>query len=168
MTTPSSRRQFLGRTAAGLAALAAGTPRAAARPVTGAADPRLKSFDELMTTFVERHDIPGAALAVTRHGKLVYARGFGFADRDAEEPVHPAALFRIASVTKPFTAVAVLQLADQVKVRLDDKALDYVKLQPHLAAGAKPDPRWHKVTVRHLLHHTGGWDRDKSYDPIGI
>ena len=54
------------------------------------------------------------------------------------------------------------------KLTLDDKVLDHVKLEPHLAEGKEVDPRTAKITLRHLLHHAGGWDRDKSYDPIGI
>jgi CubicO group peptidase (beta-lactamase class C family) len=170
MSAPHDRRRFLGRAAAGLAALATvrvQTSRAAL-PTTGEPDRRLESFDKLMTSFVEDHRLPGAALAVTRNGKLVYARGFGFADEEKKEPVQPAALFRIASVTKPITATAVLQLADKNKFDFTDPVLKHIPFQPHLAAGAKPDPRWHKITIRQLLHHTGGWDRDQSYDPIGI
>jgi len=120
-----------------------------------------------MTTFVEKNRVPGAALAVSRGGKLVYARGFGYSDVDQKEPVEPAALFRIASVSKPFTAVAVLQLVERGKLKLSDKVLDHITLKPHVPAGGKVDPRWNDITVAHCLRHTGGWDRDKSFDPIG-
>jgi N-acyl-D-amino-acid deacylase len=135
-------------------------------PVTGRADPRLRPFDELMTTFVKEHHVPGASLAVSYRGRLVYARGFGYADTEHKKPVQPGSLFRIASVTKPLTAVAVLQLVGKKKLRLDDRVLDHVKLRPHLAPGTKPDPRWKDVTILHLLQHTGGFDRDKSFDPM--
>src|SRR5690242_2817054 len=81
-------------------------PLAAEIEATGRADPRLVSFDRLMTDFLQEHELPGAALAVARNGQLVYARGFGYADRAANEPVRPGALFRIASLSKPLTAVA--------------------------------------------------------------
>jgi N-acyl-D-amino-acid deacylase len=74
--------------------------------------------------------------------------------------VAPESLFRIASVSKPITAVAVLQLAAKGKVVLDDPVLKYVK------ADVK-DPRWQKVTVRHCLQHRTGMDRTVSGDPIG-
>jgi N-acyl-D-amino-acid deacylase len=51
---------------------------------------------------------------------------------------------------------------------LDDKVLDHLKYRPHLEPGASVDPRWKQVTILQLLRHTGGWDRDKSFDPIGI
>lgn len=135
--------------------------------VSGEANDDLAPFDRLMTKFVGQHRVPGAALAVTRQGKLVYARGFGFADVEQKEPVEPAALFRIASVSKPITAVAVMRLVEQGRLRLDDKVVDRMQLAPHVDRGAEPDKRWRQITIRHCLQHTGGWDREKSGDPIG-
>jgi N-acyl-D-amino-acid deacylase len=135
-------------------------------PISGKANPALKPFDELMTTFVERNKVPGAALAVTHHSQLVYARGFGYAD-GAREPVQPTSLFRIASISKPLTAVAVLQLIERGKLKFDDKVVDRMNVSPHLDPRSKPDDRWQQITVRQCLEHTGGWDRDKSGDPIG-
>src|SRR5262245_16378101 len=87
----------------------------------GDAVPQLSGFDDWMKSFMAEHNIPGGQLAIVRQGKLVYARGFGWADRDAKEPVEPQSLFRIASVSKPITAVAILKLADQGKLKLSDK-----------------------------------------------
>jgi N-acyl-D-amino-acid deacylase len=164
-----SRRVFLRSAAFAAAGFAQPTTACADElPATGPADPKLAPFDQLMTSFLKEHHVPGGSLAVARHGKLVYARGFGFADAATNRPVEPVSLFRIASVSKPLTAVAVLQLVDRKKVTLDDPVLKYVRLRPHLEKGTERDPRWDKITVRHCLHHTGGWDRDKSFDPIGI
>ncbi len=168
-----SRRDFLctlGLAGAGIAAsrLTFAADADDSLPVTGGTVAGLESFDEMMTAFLKDNKIPGGALAVTRQGKLVYARGFGYADLEKKEPVEPAALFRIASVSKPLTAVAVLQLAEKGKIKLDDNALDHLKLEPHLEPDAKVDLRWARITIRQLLRHTGGWDRTKSYDPIGI
>jgi N-acyl-D-amino-acid deacylase len=135
---------------------------------TGEAHPALKSFDELMPSFLGKHSVPGASLAVARKGNLVYARGFGYTDLAKKVQVQPRSLFRIASISKPFTAVAALQCVEAGKIRLHDNVLDHVKLTPHLGPGAHFDPRWKKITIHHLLQHTGGWDRDKSFDPIGI
>lgn len=151
-----TRRQFLAAAACASGGL---HPRLAR-----AAD--LAPFDDLMTQFVEENAVPGVALAVARNGTLAYARGFGFADRDRKVAVKPDALFRIASISKPFTAVAVLQLAEKKTLGLDDPVLKYVTLEP--PQGKTRDPRWKDVTVRHCLQHTGGWDRGKSGDPIGI
>src|SRR5262245_10555762 len=76
-------------------------------PVTGLDNPALAPFDELLTKFVKDHAIPGAAVAVTRNGKLMYARGFGYADTENKKAVRPDSLFRLASISKPITAVGV-------------------------------------------------------------
>jgi N-acyl-D-amino-acid deacylase len=162
-----TRRTFL---ASSVALALPRLARADDPPVTGVARPALKPFDELMTKFVAENAVPGAALAVTRHGKLVYARGFGYADREKKLPVQPTSLFRIASVSKPVTAAAVTRLVERRKVKLDDPVLKHVKLEPHIDKKTELDPRWQKVTVRQCLQHTGGWDREKKggFDPIGI
>lgn len=135
-------------------------------PATGAKDDRLASFDRMMTAFMKSWKVPGAAIAVTKDRRLVYARGFGYADRDSQEPVQPDSLFRLASISKPITAVAVLHLVEKGKLSLDDKVMDVLKYKPHLKAGKKFDPRWNQITILHLLQHRGGWDRDKSFDPM--
>lgn len=134
--------------------------------ITGVDDPALAPFDRMMIQFVREHKIPGASIAVSKDGRLVYARGFGHADREAKTPVVPSSLFRIASISKPFTAAAVLQLVEKGKLRLNDRAFDLLKLPPHLEKGARVDPRLHKITIEQLLHHTAGFDRDKSGDPM--
>ena len=70
---------------------------------TGQAVPAMESYDRIIARIMRDFDIPGAAVAVLRHGRLVYARGFGMADREAGTAVQPDALFRIASVSKPIT-----------------------------------------------------------------
>jgi N-acyl-D-amino-acid deacylase len=159
-----TRRQFLASAAAGLVLVKCG--EWAYSQVTGPALPKLAAYDELMSAFLREHNPPGAALAVTYHGRLVYARGFGHADVEKQEPVRPASLFRIASVSKPFTATAVMHLVEKGKLKLDERVLPILKLQPHLERGARIDPRWQEITVRQCLQHTAGWDRDKSFDPM--
>jgi N-acyl-D-amino-acid deacylase len=143
-----------------LTARGAETQPAGAVPTTGVEQAELASFDRLMHEFVDKHKVVGAALAVTKEGRLVYARGFGFANRDARDPVSPNALFRIASVTKPLTAVAILQLVERGKLKLDDRVAEVLDLKRF------KDPRWRQITVLQLLNHTGGWDRAKSFDPM--
>ena len=127
----------------------------------------LNDFDRTMLREMQKRGAVGAALAVTRFGRLVYARGFGYADLEKKEPVEPTSLFRIASISKPITAVAVLQLVQRRKLGLDARLTDVLKLQPVLEAGRHADSRLRQVTIRHLLHHSGGWDRDASFDPMG-
>lgn len=168
MASNVSRRSFLFATAgAGWLACRSGMAYDQAVPISGETNAALAPFDRLMSSFVTEHQVPGAALAVTRQGRLVYARGFGLADVEAHEPVRPASLFRIASVSKPITAVAVLQLVEQGRLKLDDKVFGLLGLEPHLASGKNLDDRWRNVTVEQCLRHTGGWDREVSGDPIG-
>ncbi len=133
--------------------------------ITGPSLNGLERADAAMIALMAKYECPGAQLAVARHGRLVLARGYGFADRDARTPVQPESLFRIASLSKFITAVAVLTLVEQEKLTLDAPAF---ALLPHLAArsDATIDPRIARITVRHLLQHTGGWDRDASGDPM--
>lgn len=123
-------------------------------------DLRTKPFDDLLTSFVEETGAPGAALAVTRGPRLVYARGCGLADRERQRPVEPTSLFRIASLSKPITAVAILRFVEQGRLALEEPIV------PRLGLTDYADPRWEQVTVQHLLQHTGGWDRDVSLDPM--
>ena len=96
---------------------------------------------------MERNRIPGAGVAVTDHGRLVLARGYGYADIGAKKQVQPTSMFRIASISKPITAVAIMQLVEQGKLKLEDRVLDILKYEPHLENDAKVDERWHDITV---------------------
>jgi N-acyl-D-amino-acid deacylase len=135
-------------------------------PVTGEARAELAAFDDWLKAFLAEYKIPGAALAIAREGRVVYARGFGFADRDARTPVQPDNLFRIASVSKPITGVAIMKLVEQQRLALEDKVLDFIPSEPHFEDGGKFDERWKQITVVECLSHTGGWDRGQSYDPM--
>ena len=75
---------------------------------------------------MEAWGIPGGAVAIVRDGKLVMARGYGLADVEGKEPVHPDSLFRIASISKPVTAVAILKLVQDGHLDLDDKAFQII------------------------------------------
>ena len=108
-------------------------------PITGDPVPALAPFDDLMLSFIAEHEVPGAALAIAKDGELVYTRGFGYADPDTNEKALPTSLFRIASVSKPITAVAILMLIERGKLKLDDKAFKVLALPT--PPGRKRDPR---------------------------
>ena len=161
-----SRRQFLVR-AGQMSALAAGgiqlvAPRSHARAGNSIA----AAFDREMEQFMSPRAIPGGALAVIKDRRLVYARGYGWADREQQEPVRPDSLFRIASISKPFTAAAIFKLIEAGRLELDARPFDLLGLRPLPPEPRTPDTRLNKVTIRQLLHHTGGWDRDQSGDPM--
>lgn len=175
ITTQSSRRHALARTAAmvasnwvGLASAtepaqssdSAGALPTAPAAATGRSHPAMEPFDALMTDFLARQQVPGAQLAVSCRGRLVYARGFGLADRTQPGAVQPTSLFRIASVSKPITSAAVMQWIERGALALDSRVFSVLGL------GEPADARWKQVTIRQLLQHTGGWDRDISFDPM--
>ena len=147
-----------------LAALEAGAAPAGTAP-TGPALPGLETFDELMTGLLKKWDVPGAALAVAHRDKLLLARGYGLANKERAVAVGPTSLFRIGSLSKTITAVAVLQLVQAGRLGLDDKVLpllgDMGPRSDHVT-----DARVRDITVRHLLQHTGGFDRERSGDVV--
>jgi CubicO group peptidase (beta-lactamase class C family) len=125
----------------------------------------LAAMDEMAKRFMEEHHVPGMSVALACHGQIVYQKGFGFADTAAGEKVTPSHLFRIASVSKPVTSVAIFSLIEQGRLKLDDFVFgskgvlkfDYGESCPDLAQ---------KITIFHLLTHTcGGWQNDNS-DPM--
>jgi CubicO group peptidase (beta-lactamase class C family) len=136
--------------------------------VTGERLPGLEHFDRDMIAFMRQYKIPGASMAIVKSGRLVYARGFGLADVDRQEPVLPTSLFRIASVSKTITAVTILHLIELGKLHRDDRVFNLLKLETKVPPLVEFDPRWKQITVSHLLRHEGGWDRGKSGEPINV
>lgn len=120
-------------------------------------------FGRFMPAAMERYHIPGAAVSYAVGDKLVFARGYGRADRQTGQPVTVDTPFRLASLSKPVTAAAILRLVERGDLSLDTdvtRILGRFKL-----TGDQPGP----VTVAHLLTHTAGLDeqraRDRFVDP---
>ncbi|MFM7149491.1 MAG: serine hydrolase domain-containing protein [Gemmataceae bacterium] len=134
-------------------------------PIHGKADPAFESIDQFMALFLEKSNFPGASLAMGRAGKMEYARAYGYAHREAKQPMRTDSLFRISSVSKALTAVAIMQLVERGKLRLDDKVFEVLSLVP---PGRGFDRRWRDITVEMLLEHRGGWDEKRSPDPMFI
>lgn len=124
------------------------------------------SFDTVMRGFLDAYGIPGASLAVSYEGRLILARGYGFSTKSVlgkSTPVEPGFRFRIASLSKPITACAIMQLVEEGKISLDSKAASL--LGDSFPSNPK-DSRLSQITVRHLLEHRGGFDRELSGDPM--
>ena len=133
MTTRLSRRAFV--KIVGLSALYATLPAgiSRARPLANGArewiarghtTPELVSFDNTMRDFMQARDIPGGALAVTCNSRLVLARGYTWSNDSEDIVVEPTSLFRIASLTKPITAAAVLRQVQDNQLDLSAKLTD--------------------------------------------
>jgi CubicO group peptidase (beta-lactamase class C family) len=83
--------------------------------------PQAKIMDSIVRDFLNQYDIVGSSVAVTNNGRLVYAKGFGYADVENHTLVNPGSLFRIASVSKLITAVAIMKLVENEKLKLNQK-----------------------------------------------
>jgi N-acyl-D-amino-acid deacylase len=124
-----------------------------------------QSFAKVIGPLMTKWSVPGGAVALVKDGELVMAEGYGLADKEGKVPATPQSLFRIASLSKPVTAVAVLKLFEEGLLSLDAKAFGILSdLQP--PEGATVDPRLQDITIRDLLQHSGGWDREASFDPM--
>ncbi len=108
---------------------------------------RADQIDDFVRAELKRQGIPGAAIAVVRDGKITKAKGYGVADLDHNVPVTADTVFALASITKQFTATLIMILVEDGKVQLDDDIAEYLDAAP---------ATWKGITVRHLLHHTGG------------
>lgn len=135
-------------------------------PVTGLDQQELASLDQSIKEFMVKHHPPGVSVAVSYRGRLVYARGFGYADVEQKLPVQPDSQFRIASLSKPITAVAIMQLIEQGKLKLDTKVFSVLKAYDKELSEPGVDPRLKEITIQQCLNHTGGWDRKASFDPM--
>ncbi len=127
--------------------------------------PPFHDFDQVFLDLMADWDLPGGAVAVVKDGRLVLRRGYGLADVEAEEATRWTDRFRVASVSKPVTSAAVMSLVEEGLLDLDEPAFALLDdLQ-----GADPTaeaPRLTQITIRDLLQHSGGWDRDASFDPM--
>ena len=103
--------------------------------------------DDYVQTEMRKQHIPGAALAVVKNGGLVKTAGYGLANIELNVPVQPDTVFQIQSVTKTFTATAIMLLVEEGKVSVDDKVTKYFTNLPE---------SWKGITVRHLLSHSSG------------
>ena len=109
--------------------------------------------DEVMATEMKKQEIPGAAFILVQNGRVVLAKGYGLADVEKKKPVDPAkTIFPIGSITKVFTATAVVQLADRGELDLNADVNRYLKTTKVPAKYDAP------VTARHLLTHSAGFD----------
>jgi CubicO group peptidase (beta-lactamase class C family) len=118
-------------------------------PVTFAADeiPAQERLDEYIGREMESQGIPGLSLAVVRAGKLVEAKGYGKASLELNVPATERSLYGLGSISKQFTATAIVLLAEGRRLSLDDRLTKFFGWVPK---------EWTEVTVRHLLTHTSG------------
>lgn len=129
-------------------------------PMSGDQLTAFPSVDAAIRSFMDQIGSQGASIAISKDGKLLHVRGYGWSDKARTKPVTPEALFRVASVTKPITAALIRQAAREGKLSLEAKAFDLLELKPVANA------RLSDITVAQLLAHQGGWDREAAFDPM--
>lgn len=120
----------------------------------------LPEIDKVFAAFAERTRVPGIAYGVLIDGQLVHTGSVGVRELTGRSPITPDTVFRIASMTKSFTALCILKLRDEGKLSLDDPAERYV---PELAGLAYPTSDSPKITIRHLLSHSEGFPEDNPW-----
>ena len=133
-------------------------------PSTGTVIPGMVSYDQLASTLLTKYGISGGAIAVAFNGRLVFARGYGYANKATGDLVQPDSRFRLASLSKPITSAAILLLLQRGKLSLDQRVFDILSYEP--LPGESADPRLATITIRNLLEHSGGWNRDTTFDPM--
>lgn len=120
----------------------------------------MPGLDKSMAAFAAEKHIPGLVWGIVLDGKLVHTGALGFADVENKVPATAGSAFRIASMSKSFTAMAILRLRDAGKLRLDDPVSRFIPemaKQPYLHSDAAP------VTIRHLLTHAAGFPEDNPW-----
>jgi CubicO group peptidase (beta-lactamase class C family) len=119
-------------------------------------DPAEEGIDRLMSAY--RGDVPGASVLVLREGAVIFRRAYGYADLEAHVAATPATDYRLASMTKQFTAAAILLLSDEGRLSLDDPIRKWL---PELQPAAAP------MTIRQLLTHVSGLIDYEDLTPSG-
>ena len=149
------------RVIAGVVVAAATTLSISAQPpAPGTLTAGFAAVDRLMQEYAVQAHAPGAAWGVIVDGQLAHTGVTGYRDLAAKAPVDADTVFRIASMTKSFTAMSILRLRDEGKLSLDDPAERYV---PELKTLKYPTSDSPKITVRHLLSHAEGFPEDNPW-----
>lgn len=120
--------------------------------------PELADMESQIKRYLERWEINGAQLAISRGDSLIYAKGFGYADKERNMQMQPSNIMRIASVSKLVTAIGVMKLVENGKLRLSDKVFGKTGILNDTAfTSAIKDDRYYTITVEHLLRHKAGF-----------
>ena len=140
----NSSRTFLVRASAFIAISVSAT--AATAGAQRGADTTTRIVDRAFEAW-RNTDSPGCAVGISRNGRVVYERGYGMANLETGTPITPASIFHVASISKQFTAMAIMLLANDGKLSIDDNIRKYL---PEIRDYGTP------ITIRHLLTHTSG------------
>lgn len=127
--------------------------------------------ERIVESFMKKWTVEGASVAISKNGKLVFARGFGFADTAAGIETQPYSKFRIASISKLVTAIAILKLQEEGRLSIEDKVFGPEGILDDSCYSSPKDKRVLNITVAHLLSHEGGWSQrygDQMFMPMVV
>jgi CubicO group peptidase (beta-lactamase class C family) len=133
---------------------------------TGIEFPELKIYDSSMLNIISKYKLAGGQMAITYQGRLVYNRGFGYADTATKELVQPESIFRLASASKSITSIALMHLYEIGKINLDAIVLGPNGIINDSQYFNAIDPRMHQFTVRQLMNHSAGFNYDFANEPL--
>ncbi len=119
--------------------------------------PDFNEFDARMESFIKKWNIAGASVAIAKDERLVFAKAYGYADRELKIQTEPYNLFRVASVSKLVTAVGIMKLVEQHRINLDSKVFGESGILNDSIFSNYIDPRVELITVKQLLEHSAGW-----------
>lgn len=122
-------------------------------------------MDERIEALRAKYDLPGVTVAVVRNDRLVYLNCYGVQEIDTQEPTVNSNLFRIASISKPVTLVALLRLMDEGKLSMDDRVFGPDGVLGEDFGPVPAGSGFDKITVRHLIEHKSGIQNDPG-DPM--
>ena len=135
---------------------------------TGIPVSEMTSCDSQIQTFMATHNIPSVSIALAKDGELKYMRSFGNANIASTEPTYPYHMFRIASVSKPITAIGIMKMVEDGAISLNDKVFGVGGLLEnhwYFSNSTIVDSEVYDITVQHLLEHSAGWNRDVNCFP---
>ena len=141
-------------------------PCSAATPITGVNVPQLSGLDTVVTNWTQKYGVNAATLAVSRNGRLVYEKGYGYQDQNLTTPILPGARMRLASNSIILTRRALRQLIADGKLKAADLVYQVAGLQPW--KGYYADSRMKKITIQHIIDNQSGLaDSSPSVEQIG-
>ena len=131
-------------------------------------DTDLDHIDTTVKRFLEDNQVEGASLAMTKNGRLVFAQGYGLADVENNIDASPHHLWRVASISKPVTAVAIMRLKEEGKLALDEKVFGTGSILgcDYATCDSGYDEKELQITVRHLLEHSAGYEWNSNDNPV--
>ena len=122
-------------------------------------------LDNLIKDVMSQNGIPGFSIAIVKNEKLVYVNTYGYADKENLELVKPNSLFRIASISKPITGIAILKLLEEGKLSLNQTVFGANGVLGNDYGVPPPGSKKDQITIKHLLDHTSGWTNEPT-DPM--